>query len=237
MRRPKLTNTMIGNVYPFFLNNQALKTYYLYQIVSPGALSDYTPLLTFQKICERTGDKDFSAVERKDYCMYGADIIATLLKSRKNIKAEAVKYLSEQILARGDGSWQPTLYENDVNFPVFEMDWNNSVAKALIIGLRDALRWQQYRFAPGNKIDLLLTPTKFGVFEIKGDKEAIWLEPVGVFHNSDVEMKNPIAGVNMQELDWPKGKYVGATRASALNRVLRQTEWKSFDNAEIKEAR
>lgn len=236
MKRPKLHNTMIGNVYPFFLNNQDLKSsYYLYQVVSPSYLSDNTPLISFAKVCEKTTPRDFSAVEKKGLSMYSCDILATLIKSRKNIKETAIQYLTESILGRSGESNEscPTLYENGFDFPMFELDWNNSTTKAILIGLRDALRWSQYRFAIDTEIDLLLTPTKFGVFKIKGEGDVIWLDLQGVYNNSDVGLQDPL-DVDLSTIDYPKGKFSGKSRASEMNRTLRQFEWKSFDCVEPK---
>jgi hypothetical protein len=237
MKRPRLHNTLIGNVYPFFLNNQELKnSYYLYQVVSPSYLGDQTPLISFAKIAEKTTPRDFSAVDRGGCSMYSCDLLATLLKSRKNIRETSVKYLMENILGRGGdaNSDAPTLYENGYDFPMYELDWNNSTTKALIIGLRDALRWQLYRFAEGNQIDLLLTEKTYGVFKIKGEKDMIWLEPIAAYQNSDVEQKEPL-DVDFGKYEYPKTKFSGKSRASDMNRALRQFEWRSFDSVREKE--
>ena len=234
MRRPKMYGTLIGNVYPFFLDNTSMKSYYLYQVVTPEMLSDYTPLLTFRKISERTKPAEFSANEKS---MNHCDIIATLMHSRKGINKKAIEFLDKEILTRPDDKKKSnaTFYENGYDFPLFEMDNFSNTTKALIIGLRDSLRWNQYRFQPGSYMDIMLTGTKFGLFEIKGDKDSIWLEPRGIYEYSDVELQNPLK-IDLSTLAgyYPSGKFSGEKRASEMNRALRQTEWRSFDNAEIK---
>jgi hypothetical protein len=73
------------------------------------------------------------------------------------------------------------------------------------------------------------------LFEIKGDKDSIWLEPKGIYEYSDVELQNPLKiDLNVLAGYYPSGKFSGEKRASEMNRALRQTEWRSFDNAEIK---
>ena len=180
MRRPKMYGTLIGNVYPFFLDNTSMKSYYLYQVVTPEMLSDYTPLLTFRKISERTKPTEFSANEKS---MNHCDIIATLMHSRKGINKKAIEFLDKEILTRPDDKKKSnaTFYENGYDFPLFEMDNFSNTTKALIIGLRDSLRWNQYRFQPGSYMDIMLTGTKFGLFEIKGDKDSIWRETKGIY--------------------------------------------------------
>lgn len=232
MRKPKMNvDTLIGKMYPFFLDNTSMKSYYLYQVVTPGMLDDLTPLLTLQKISERTKPTEFSANERS---MNHCDILATLIHSRKGIAKRAIEFLENEVLGRPDDKRRITasFYENGYDFPLFELDNLGNVTKAMIIGLRDNLRWNQYRFQPGSFVDILLTSTKFGVFEIKGDKDTIWLEPKNVYALQDVELQNPLP-VSLPAGYYPTGKFVGERKASDMNRALRQAEWRSFDNVEL----
>lgn len=229
MKRVKTRGTLIGNKYPFFLENSSMKAYYLYQVVSPEMLSDYTPLLTFQKIGERTRPTDFSADSRG---MNHCDIVATLIHSRKGIAKRAVDYLVKDILNRDDRRKNTTVfYENGYSFPLYELDGSNNTTKSIVIGLRDSLRWSHYRFQAGHYVDLLLTPNMFGLFEIKGDDKEIWLEPKAVYDVMDIEMTTPL-NIDLGRLEgfYPKDHFTGEKKNSEMNRALRMSEWKSFDN-------
>lgn len=240
MRRPKLNGTLIGNMYPFFLNNSDLKNsaFYLYQLVSPGVdlgscRNEVIPLLTFMKVGERTGPKDFSANEKG---LNHADIISTLRRSKKNVDEESRNFLLEEILSRRDEVSSIQIRPNGYDFPIFNLDtrnYNNNTTKSIIVGLRDSLRWKQYRFTPGSYIDLLVTPTKFGVFEIAGTKEDIHLNLISVHKTSDITLSNPLK-VNSEDVNYPKDIFSGKMKASDLNRALRNAEWKSFDCPELK---
>ena len=55
--------TLIGSVYPFYLDNVNFSAYYMYRVVSPKLDENLTPLLTFEKIGEKTRMNDFSATD------------------------------------------------------------------------------------------------------------------------------------------------------------------------------
>lgn len=162
MRKPRFSGTLIGNKYPFFLNNSNLKEcFYLYQM-----LSDFTPLLTLTKVGEKTVKDQFCATEEH---MNHADIISTLLhlRNKKDLAKVAAEYLETEILNREEqernGKDVVEVYENGYDFPLFEMDNSSNTTKAVIVGLHDALRWSRYRFYPGNYVDMLVSPTQFAV--------------------------------------------------------------------------
>ena len=78
-----------------------------------------------------------------------------------------------------------------------------------------------------------MTPTKYAVFKLVGDNsDQLWLEPVGVYNNYDVDQKNNLTGP-LSKLNYPKTKWSGERRASDINRVIRMMEQKSFEAAEI----
>ena len=63
-----------------------------------------------------------------------------------------------------------------------------------------------------------------------GDKNEMWLEPRGIFLNSDPNMMNKID----KSFLYPTERFSGDSKASAMNRALRKFEWKSFSASEIK---
>ena len=236
MRKPRFSGTLIGNKYPFFLNNSNLKeSFYLYQVTTPKMLSDFTPLLTLTKVGEKTVKGQFCATEEH---MNHADIISTLLRLRnkKDLAKVAAEYLETEILNREEqernGKDVVEVYENGYDFPLFEMDNSSNTTKAVIVGLRDALRWSRYRFYPGNYVDMLVSPTQFAVLKVvKAEGDGVKLTITGVYNNTDVTLSNPL-NVDLASVDFPKDVFEGKTRASELNRALRAFEWRSFDNNE-----
>jgi hypothetical protein len=160
--------------------------------------------------------------------MFHGDLIATLMKSRKKMSEGAVKYLEKEVFNRPEESKiAQKMYNNGINFPLF--DYSTYTLRSIIIGLRDNIRWNRYRITSGKKIDMLLSPTQYGVFKIKGDKESIWLELDGVYDNLDIEQQNPL-NVDTTKVQYPKEKFFGDKKSSELNRAIRSYEWKSFEN-------
>ena len=208
---------MLGTGYPFFLNNSNLKSsYYYYEIYSPGLTSELTPYLSLIKTNERIVSEPHG---------HGSDILAMCLGTKKDIITAGTS-LVEDILSNRD----TTVVEKGREFPWFEMTEGSDLQKALIIGLRDALRWRLYRFQSGRQLDLLYTPTEYVVFDIWGDDgdENFWFEPVGVYKLDDVEQKNPLK-VDLQKLEYPRDHFERKPgKISEINRMLKTLEWKSF---------
>ncbi len=216
-RHFNLTGTLIGYQYPFFLNNSVLSdSYYLYQITTPALNEDLIPYISMVKISEKT---------KSDPYGHGSDILSVCLGSKKNILETGVAYL-EDILKKED----TTVKENKKEFPwVTMVPGGNNMQRSIIVNLRDALRWKNYKFVPGRFIDLLWTTKDYLVLKIMGDaKNAIWLEPVAAFRNTDVEMTRPIK-VDWSRIGYPKEKFSGHAKASDINRALKKLEWSSFD--------
>ena len=236
MGRTRLHNTMIGKVYPFFLNNTNLQSYYLYQVNTPGISSNEVPLLSLTKLSEKTMNKGEYSMKEGDTRQYDLDVIFTIIHSRTNSFKKISDFMYRNILDRAEGVYgKADLYYdlNEFKFPMWEVEKNNNVTRAIIVGVRDQLRWSKYRFQEGCYIDVLVTPTKFAVFKLVGDgKDQLWLEPVGVYNNYDVDMKNNLTD-SLGKLNYPKVKWSGEKRASDINRVIRSMEQKSFDAAEI----
>ena len=207
---------LLGRVYPFFLNNADLsESHYLYQIYSPRLTSDLTPTISFTKISEKTNaetpsgsDLDIVSllVNKKVASERVAEIFTEFLKFEENVKVEARQNLLPEIISSEE---------------------SNIAQKTIIIDLRDTLRWKNYRFTPGRFIDILWTPTEFVVYEIKGDNEKMWLEPVNVYKTYDTSLKKPL-NVNLDQFrineKWNKTQ----GKASELNRFIKSLEWSSF---------
>lgn len=230
----RLYNTMIGRVYPFFLGNErALDTYYLYQLLSPGLTKNLAPLMTLQKVCEKTGKNDFCASET---AWNHGDVLATLLRTRSGLEKRALDYIYGNLMQRGDGQsyGRAKFYKNGTDFPMWELEATNAIPKVLVTGMRSNLRFSRYKFAPGNKIDILLSPTQFGIFKIEGDRDKLWIKPEAVYENSDVSMKHPLK-VDLNKINYPTQTWSGKSKVSDMNRAIYAWDWKSFDNQVIKE--
>lgn len=228
MIKPNLTNSMIGNYYPFFLSNENSKklsdSYYLYRIISPSLSPDCIPYLSLEKISEKTKNKQ----------PYGnnIDVLSICLGNKKNLEDRSAEMVYN-IIKRNE-KIDPVVVKNGTSkFPLIEMVQTNSIQKSLIIGLRDALRWKMYKFLPGRCIDVLWTPNNFVIFQIKGDNDSIWIEPIGMYNNMDTNLTNPI-DIDLSKLDYPKTKISGNNKSSDMNRMIKQMEWGSFNRKEIK---
>lgn len=223
MVKYNLVNSMIGNVYPFFLSNLTPNdSYYLYRIYSPKLSDNYIPYISLEKISEKVKNEPYG---------HGSDIFSILL-GKKKIESKSLNYL-EELLKKEN----PVIKGNELEFPFIEMENGNNLQKSIIIGLRDSIRWKLYKFTTGRFIDVLWTPSKFVLFEIKGDKkdnpETIWIEPVGIYSNDDVNLENPIESINLESIDYPRMTWSGKNKASDLNRILKKLEWESFNRKEF----
>lgn len=216
---------MIGNYYPFFLSNLKLnESYCLYEIFSPSLSPNLIPYFSLEKISEKTkyGPNEENSINIISQCLGETPISASREK----------EFVFDILKKEG-----PTIVkENDNGFPLIEMMNSNIIQKTLIINLRDSLRWRTYRFIPDRYVDILWTPTKFVVFKIKEDEkvnDTIYLEPVGMYENTDVNLENPLK-VDLTKIEAPKVKFTGKGKASDLNRLIKRLEWNSFDRKEIK---
>lgn len=218
-----MSNTLLNNVYPFFLDNTNKfgSAFYLYQVVSPKLNEDLTPLITLKKVGEKTRKND----PAYDNGFNDLDILTVLTeKSHKN----STLYLNEDIINRDKDARKKEvkLYNlGEKKFPAFEL--SNLTMKATIIGIRDNLRWQFYKFTPGKFIDIIISPNKFGLFEVMGNNEEIWLEQRGVYYTNDPGMINPL------KYDHPSmsnQKFKGPNKNSEMNKAIRAREWRAFDS-------
>lgn len=227
MKKYCLSNSLIGNYYPFYLTNEGNNdSYYLYQIVSPGLSSKCVPTISLKKVGEHTKKGDYSANEKD---MRDTDILAYLFGTRENLQENAGKYLTGNILAK-DNPKVITHLDHPTKFPEVEIGMDNNIQKALIVNLRDELRWKYYRFVPGYVVDILFSPTRFITFRIKGDQNCIWIEPEYINNNTDPERSKPTYPEWDKKFldDVTSHKFSGKEKASALNRYIKQLEWAAF---------
>lgn len=235
MIKYNLTNSMIGNIYPIFLSNNKLvedPSYYLYRIISPGLSPDLIPYISLEKIGERTkigNPKEFCDSQKKKVVEH-LDVISMCLGGREDLEEKAVPFL-QNLLWRD----KPVIDNGFPGFPLIEMENGNNIQKSIIIGLRDALRWKTYKLFLGNYVDILWTANTYVVFKLNGEKgkPEVWIEPVGVYKNTDPGMKNPLP-VDLNSLDYPTDRWsTEKGKLSELNRALKRLEWESFNRKEI----
>ena len=220
MKSEKKNNyNFLGRQYTFFLSNYDLPNdnFYLYQIVSPGMMRDLeTPQISLKKVGEKCKSGQQGFEQDRDiltYCLGGKDGI-----DKKSVDWIKNLMRNENLFVGLDGT----------NFPRIEALEDRSVQKNVICGLRDTIRWKFYRFFQGRKLDILWTPNETVLFDIKGNDANVWLEPVGVFKNTDFRMEEPLnvdlSTINCRDLHWEKGKI------SEINQTIRRIEWNSFES-------
>ena len=215
---------MFNNVYPFFLDNIKFgSAFYLYEVVSPGIKEDLTPLMSIKKVGERTRKNDPSYDEKLGF--NDLDILTVLTKTRPK---DVLAYLNEDIINKDKEvrKKEVKLYNmGDRKFPAYEI--SNLTTKATIIGIRDNLRWQYYKFHPGKLIDILTSPTTFGVYEIVGDENEVWLEHRNSYSTNDPGMINPL---DEEPTLKASHKFKGTSKTSDMNRFIRAREWRALDS-------
>lgn len=213
-----VTKTLIGNQYPFFLNNSRLSEYYLYQVNTPGLSPAIIPYISMTKISEKTGSGFPWGND--------SDIISVAMGSKKPVAPDsAVKFIEGMIKESS-----PVIEKNGRKFPLIELTGDLSMQKALILGLRQLVRKKLYKFTPGNYIDVLWTSKEFAVFKICGDEKEIWIEPQEVFRNTDVNFENPIT-IDWDRFDYPTEKF---TNIQDFCRFIKRLEWSSFDRRQYR---
>ena len=207
------SNNLIGKVYPFFLDNNKLSSYYLYQIISPKLSSNLTPFFTITKISERTEKGE----------PYGSDDnIISVINQNKKMSANDNRVFVEDLLKKD----VPYVEPNEKNFPLIELESGINLQKSLIVSLRDLLRWNKYKFAEGKKIDVLVAPDKFLICNIRTNNDTIWLEPENLYSVMDPNMSNPLdLSVNKMSVSSITKKFSGKNRISELNRAIKRYEY------------
>ena len=219
-----MSNIALGKGYPFYLNNRNLKeSYYYYVLCSPKLSEDLVPMLSLIKTDEKTVSEPWG---------HGSDILSVCLGSKKDISVNGCNLVSDILANITNKNYK--VYKNGREFPLIEMTGDEQrVMKALIIGLRDALRWKTYKFQPGRQVDILWTEDEFVVFDICGNDDEIWLKPSNVYKISDVSMKNPLPellSLSSIEDFYPREKFKRIPqKISELNRAIKAVEWTSFN--------
>lgn len=227
MIKYNLVNSLIGNVYPFFLSNNKLATdpsYYLYQVVSPKLSPDLIPYISLKKISEKT-----KVGSPNEFYGHENDVISTCLGNKDKAKDRSVSYLKSILWRDSPIIDSPTSQDG---FPLIEMENGNNIQKSLIIGLRDSIRWKNYKYQDGFYIDILWNQNSFMLFKICGEKsrKEVWIEPVGLYSNMDPGMTNPLS-IDLEAVDYPRDRWnlEDKNKISEMNRVLKKLEWESFN--------
>lgn len=211
---------LIGRQIPFFLNNINLTdSFYLYQVFTPGVDDNYNPYVSITKTVEKS--KNNTTSKGKDI-----DLISSIIYPKNLV--DPVAYVSEMLKKEGV---EIVPGEKDGDFPVIHTLSGNNPQKALIIGLRNNLRWKNYRLFPGRYVDILWTPTKYVVCKIMENEKYIWLEPQGVYKNTDLMQQNPLdIHLTTRELNVRVEK--SPKVVNDLMYSIRGLEWTSFDRSD-----
>jgi hypothetical protein len=232
MKRPKISDTPIGKLYPFYLENKVLRDHYLYQVVTPEMLPDYTPLLTLVKISERVHPNEKLQATKNN--MYHGDLLAMMMRgSRKDLSKKAAAFIEKSFSGKmGSHIYEssekaPAVFENGTDFPLYEMDPFGT--RLIVCGIRDLIRKTKYQIRDGALIDILLTQDTFGVFKIVGVGEGVKLQIQGVYNMADIARQNPLNLDLSKVVNYPKKTFTGETKNYDLFRAIRSCEWRSFE--------
>lgn len=212
-----VTNNFLGRCYTFYLSNYDLPNdqFYHYQLYSPGTTENLEPLFSLKKLGERT--KTGQGLDQ------GRDLLAVVVGGKENIDQKGLDWLKGAV--RNDNL---QIISDGTNFPKIQLSNDRVAQRNIICSIRDYIRWRNYRFFVGRKVDILWTNDEFVVFEFKGDDKNVWLEPVAVYKNTDYLMKEPLPVdlkiINCEHLKWEKNKITD------INQAIRRIEWNSFES-------
>lgn len=225
-----LTNSLIGRRFTFFLSNFNFKNkrdYFLYEVYSPKLNEQCEPLVSLKKISENWYEK----TEQKN----SVDLIDKL-NSRKPINDKS-KWL-QHIISNGymedydyvspsDNSENTMPY---INLAAAEADDIYNVQVKLICELRDNLRWNNYRFREGDKVDVLVSPAKVALYTIKDEGDKISVVFDNIYSTEDVNLATPLKSKNdaasklFSGKSWKKdGKGI-----SEFNKFIKDLEYKAL---------
>lgn len=226
-----MTNSLLGNYYPLFLDNsnKMSESVYLCQLSSPELSKNCVPAITLEKIAEITRKSDLSASE-KYMNMNSMDILSTALgkKGDAYIEGVALDYFGKIFVGKNE----TVVYSRGKNnFPGVEMRYDNNIQKNLIVNVRSANRWNNYKFLAGRYVDILYDKNRFFLCKLlsSNNEDTIWLEPQGLYKNSDITLSNPIGGNYLPFLPIFDKKFSGKNKTLAINKEIKFLEWKSFD--------
>ena len=226
-------NSLLGNVYPFFLSNNNLTTdpsYYLYQVVTPGLSEDLIPYVSLHKVSEKTK----TGSPKEPFGHGDIDIINAALGGKGKGGDKAIQYIKSFFYKNEPIIDHP---EKPTDFPLIEMENGNSIQKTLIIRLREALRWNNYNLLPGHYVDVLWGKNIFMIFKLEGTKTEVWLSPVSLYSNLDPGQKNPLS-IDLEKINYPKDHWKldeKSNKIPALTQAIKKLELASFYGAPGKE--
>lgn len=217
-------HSLLGNYYPFFLNNTSFKESYIYQLYSPKLNDRISPVVSLTKVSEKTvkGIPEGSDLDLIKICLGKKDIT----------EADAAEFIDNLVRKEWEGGVD--FDEGSGKLPYVEYTSTQVNQKLLVTALRDALRWKVYRFYPGKQVDILWTRNEFTLFEICEDETHYFLKHLGVLYkNTDSGLINPkefTLGEGFETARWEKNK---PTKAIEMNKYFRSLDWASFSRKPI----
>lgn len=215
------------DVIPFYLTNQdneEVMPFYLYKIGSPCLNEDLASMVTFQLVGEKTRKEDpKQKVTKSGKHFPNQDALIKVLMRRQNPDVSVSSFLKTSVLRINNVD----LVEREHNMPMWED--NSYVTRSFIVGLRDSIRWSEYRFVNGSVVDILISPTKFGLFELtETDDNGLKFIPKAVYSCNDPGMTNPL-NVDLKTIPYPKEVFGNnPNRPSIINRAVRSAEWRAL---------
>lgn len=217
-------HSLLGNYYPFFLNNTSFKESYIYQLYSPRLNDRLTPVVSLTKVSEKTTK---GLPEGSDL-----DLIRVCLGKRDITGQEIIEFVEG--LTRREWEGGVEFDEGNDKFPCIEYTSTQVNQKLLVTAIRDALRWKMYRFYPGKLVDILWTKNEFTLFEICEDETHYYLKHLGVLYkNTDCGLLDPkefTLNEGFETARWEKSK---PTKAIEMNKYFKSLDWASFSRRPI----
>lgn len=222
---------ILGNYYPFFINNGGRlgDAGYLYQVSSPCLDTKCRPVVNLEKVAEITRKDDPHAKE--DFSdMMSSQLMAIILKNFNHPGAishfkSLMSKDDPEIIDLGPTKMPGIILDNE------EEEDNQALIRSMIVNLRDDVRWRNYRFYAGRLIDIFWNKTSFITAELKSDGEEIWLEPKNMYALNDLHLAHP-KSISNNLHGWKTEKFSGKNKISDLNRYIKRLEWRSFDRQE-----
>lgn len=234
MEKFGLVNSMVGKRFPFFLCNHNFKkdNYFLYEVYSPGIDEYCTPYISLKNIASKTPFVKYDSNSKKELVVF--DILDSF--NSKIIKNCRNEWVSDLVNQKTDDCCCTTIDSKNPNEPFPWINLANTddeeAQVRLICELRDYIRWINYNFSDGKKVDILISPDKFAIFGIKSDGEdKIKLNFENLFSTEDITLSTPLKVKNLDQINstfcrqsWKKdGKGI-----SSFNRFIKEREYKAL---------
>ena len=210
------------SVVPFFITNpntpEIGTPFYLYQVYSPCINEDNEFMKSLQLVGERTRKNDPHSTENKGLNKNQDAILKVMFKGEMK---DALDNLKNNILRVGNSRLEGRKYK----MPMWKEDDNN-ILRSLIVGIRDTVRWNEYRFNVGCLVDILLSPTEFGIYElVEAGNDKLKFEHKATYSCNDPGMTKPLENNAFQIKETFDNV---PTRPSIINRTIRSLEWKAL---------